>query len=929
MISTHKDGGLHKYCILAVMLFFSWQLKAQNCTVNAGLDGSACYNGVNNSYAYDILSLNGNSAGNISANANLLWEIVSAPIGAIVSFVTPNSNATIVQAVPNQLPTGTYVFRLGVNCQTGGRVYDSVTYNITNVSDGFALRADKLWSDMCAGSQDSMKLVGRPLRAGEILKINGRSIWIAYGNAVFYPGADFYGPTTDSVRFTIRSTLANDCAASYWPFVNYNIRVGGCQSFTFVPQANGIAVDVALPKATFFKTGFRTNTDTLKCITSGYVHSLTATNICVKGGRANTTNVISTRVISGSGNCSTGYFGSSFVYYVQNKWDTVTQNTLHLYEVTYNSNGCFQTFKDTIRIFFKYVAPSNNGVLATSSKSFCFEASSFPLSSTYGVLNVSNPSAISPSHKFSSTLYAPFGSNAAIINPLSQDTIKIAGHIIPGVYSISTVIVDTVTGCNAASALTQVALSKKAVLPVLRDTSFCGIGYLDIPYSGKLPNANEYYFTIVNGPSNNLIHVISINSDSTIRLDLHYPSYTPAGKYTISLSPYVNAYSCNDNRSDTFELTIFSQGRVSNAGTDQMLLCNTANTNLAGSLPSASGGSAGFWKFLPAISSNGANPPVIADSTNRNTLVSGFSNLSSNYFSWNVTTGNTSSYCNLLPDTVLVVFSGVPPSVPQQAQANYVGALPPNGTYLLTSNAVTPTFNVQWNKLSGLGGTIVSPNSQNTNVTGLTASTYVFELVVSNSCGEFKDTVTLNFPISSLPVKLLGFNGYRKSESTDLLTWQVAEEIDMSFYEVQISENGFDFKAVGTVAISNISSNNKIYEFTNSTLLRASNFYRIKMVNIDGTFAFSNILKLSNKQKNINSLEVMPNPARTFVSAHINSNKAYSTQIELVNILGQVVLRRNIQIKKGVNTIPVDVTSLSRGILFVKVDEMVTKLVLE
>jgi hypothetical protein len=928
MIRTHNGGGLFRYCIIAILLFFSWQLKAQNCTVNAGLDGTACYAGFSNSFAYDILTLNGNSAGNISTTANLLWELASAPASAIVSFVTPNSNSTIVRAVPNQLPTGTYVFRLGVSCQTGGRIYDSVTYVISNVSGGFALKADKGWTDICAGNQDSIKLVARPLREGEILRITGRSISIAYNNAIYYPNSDFYGPTTDSIRFTVKSTIANQCGAAFWPFIEYHIRIGNCQSYNSSPVANGVSVN-GIPKASFEKTGFRTTTDTLKCITSNYVYSLYANNICVKGGRGNITNIVSTRVISGSGNCSAGYYGSSFVYYVQNRWDTVTQNTLHLYEVTYSSNGCFQTFKDTIRIFFKYVAPSNNGVLATSSKSFCFEASSFPLSSAYGVLNVSNPNAITPSYKFNSTLYGPYGSNATISNPLSKDTIKLVGHIIPGLYSISTVIVDTLTGCNAASALTQITLSKKAVLPVLRDTSFCGIGYLDIPYRPKLLDPNEYYFTILDGPTSNLIHVISINSDSTIRVDLHYPSYTPAGKYTISLSPYVNAYSCNDNRSDTFELTIFSQGLVSNAGTDQILLCNTANTNLAGSLPSASGGNAGFWKFLPAISSSGANPPVMADSTNRNTLVSGFSNLSSNYFSWNVTTGNTGSYCNLLPDTVLVVFSGVPPSMPQQAQANYIGALPPNGTYLLTSNAVTPTFNVQWNKISGLGGTIVSPNSQNTNVTGLTSGSYVFELVVSNTCGVFKDTVTLNFPTSSLPVKLLSFSGYRKSESADMLTWQVAEEIDMSFYEVQISENGFDFKAVGTVAISNSSANNKTYEFVNNTLLRASNFYRLKMVNIDGTFTYSNILKLSNKQKNINSLDVMPNPARAFVSAHVNSNKPYSSQIELVNMLGQVIWRRNIQIKKGVNTIPVDVTSLPRGILFVKVDDMVTKLILD
>ena len=146
-------------------------------------------------------------------------------------------------------------------------------------------------------------------------------------------------------------------------------------------------------------------------------------------------------------------------------------------------------------------------------------------------------------------------------------------------------------------------------------------------------------------------------------------------------------------------------------------MCNVSSTNLAGSLPSAGGGQAGFWKFLPGISINTVNSPLIADSSDRNSLISGFTNLSSNYFSWNVTDGNSGNYCGLQPDTVLVVYSGISPSIPQHAQADFFGILDNSGAYMLTSNAITPTFNVQWNKISGVGGTIVNPNSQNTNVT--------------------------------------------------------------------------------------------------------------------------------------------------------------------------------------------------------------------
>jgi Secretion system C-terminal sorting domain len=928
MKGTHSFIKLFAYLIFTIATFCCNPLQAQNCTVNAGLDGSACYSGVNNNYAYDIFTLNGNSAGNFDTTANLLWELASAPIGAIVTFQTPNINTTKVKAMPNQLPSGTYIFRLGINCQTGGRIYDSVTYIISNVSD-FSLNADKKWEQICAGSQDSMKLVGRPLKAGEIVRITGRSISITYNNSIYYPNADFYGPTTDSVRFIIKSSLSNDCTLAYWPYVKYDIRLGSCRSYTTAPYKDGLA-DVTIPQASILKTGFRNITDTISCISSDYFN-IYPNNICIKGGRGSF-NAFSSRTLLGSGSIysvSTG--GNSLEYIIQNKWDTVRRNSLHVYEITIPSNGCMPTFIDTIKIFFKSTAPTSTGLMSNTSENFCINPSSFPLSNFKSALSITG--TIPPSYKLVSTIYGPAGSSVSITNPYALDTVNVIGtNIIAGQYYISTNVIDTITGCFSIVGYKILNFTKKASLPVLRDTSVCTLNnfYVFIPYKSASFPLYEYRFSVLNGPqNNNLIQNIYTNTDSTIQITV-YPSTTPPGIYTIRMYPNTGSTYCNDGRSDTFQIEIKSGGRISNAGTDQILLCNFSSTNLAGSLPSAGGGQAGFWKFLPAISINAATAPIIADSSNRNTLITGFTNLSSNYFSWNVTDGNSGNYCGLKPDTVLVVYSGIPPSTPQHAQADFFGALAANGNYMLTSNAVTPTFNVQWSKISGVGGTIASPNNQNTNVSGLMAGNYVFELVVTNTCGVFKDTVNLYFSSAgNLPVKLLSFGGSRKNETTDMLVWQVADEINMKYYEVQISDNGYDFKTTGTVAISNSSSNNKTYEFTNTITSSSVNFYRLKMINMDGSFAYSNILKLSNKQKNINTLDVMPNPAKANLFVHITSAQAHSSTIEIINLLGQIIFKKYVQTIKGVNSIPVDVSNLPRGVFFLKVEDMIKKLILE
>lgn len=923
-------------CTLAI--FCSVQLKAQNCTVNAGLDGGACFSNYTNlNFAYDLFTLNGNSAGNLNTTPNLLWELVSSPSGAVITFSKVDSNSTIIRAKMKELPSGNYIFRLGINCLSGERVYDSVKYVITNVCD-FNLLADKSWSGMCVNSNEPIHLIGRPLRDGEVFRLTGRSIDLIESNVITSLNSDLCGPTSDSLRFTIKKSNADICTLGLYSLITFNLRNGGCAinakqailSYT-IPMG-----EMGLPKVYISKTGLRNNVDTISCINTENFNS-NAYNICLKGGLGDFTGCFGTNfsvvILSGSGTVASTYFSGSRIFNtISNRWDTVTRNTLHVYEVTYGSNGCYPTFKDTIKIFFKSVAPIATGILASTSSTYCYNASDFPLSN-----NLKFPISIMGSIPancalVSSISVSPAGANVSVSNPYSIDSISLMGtNIIPGQYYVSTYVVDTISGCFGIAANTLILFSKRTTLPILRDTSVClSSNYmLKIPYRPGSFTSNQYGFAVISGPPNNYITQQISTNDSSINFTIN-PYSSPPGIYTIRAYPSIGTNACNDARSDTFQIELLSAGRISNAGTDQILLCNVASTNLAGSLPSAGGGQAGFWKFLPAISINAINAPIIADSASRNSLVSGFTNLSSNYFSWNVTDGNTGHYCGLVPDTVLVVFSGIPPSTSQKAQADYFGILAANGAYTLTSNAITPTFNVQWNKISGLGGTIVSPNNQNTIVTGISEGNYKFELVVTNTCGIFKDTVNLFFTSAgNLPVKLISFNGNRNNETTDALIWQVADELDMKNYEVQLSENGRDFKTIGEVAISNSSINNKVYGFTNNSIFYAINYYRLKMVNNDGNFAYSNILKLSYKKKNINELDISPNPATSNVIVTINSFEKHSSIIEIVNLIGQPLVKKNIQIIKGINTIPINVSNLPKGIFFLKVDDMIQKLLLE
>jgi hypothetical protein len=348
--------------------------------VNAGLDASYTFSAYSSNFVLYLFTLSGNSAGNINSPSNLLWEVVSKPIGANFTISTPNNNSTVVNGSRLQLPTGEYVFRLGVECITGGRVYDSVKITVLNVAD-FYLRGDKPWTE-CADKEDSIHLVGRPLKIGEELILTGSNIALTYSNANTSINSIFNGPTTDSVRFTIKTINFNQCILTPYPFFYFRLSNGAAITSNYVPIGVNAANGTWLPpKLSLMKTGSRA-TDTLDCV-NYTLKNLNANNICSKGGvTAQYQSVPNVTVIklTGSGIVSPTVTQQNLIFNtIQNMWDTVTPNTLHTFEVRYGATNCYPAFKDTIKVFFKSLTPTLGNLMLSDNSNNCFAIDTFPL----------------------------------------------------------------------------------------------------------------------------------------------------------------------------------------------------------------------------------------------------------------------------------------------------------------------------------------------------------------------------------------------------------------------------------------------------------------------------------------------------------------------------------------------------------------------
>ena len=97
----------------------------------------------------------------------------------------------------------------------------------------------------------------------------------------------------------------------------------------------------------------------------------------------------------------------------------------------------------------------------------------------------------------------------------------------------------------------------------------------------------------------------------------------------------------------------------------------------------------------------------------------------------------------------------------------------------------------------------------------------------------------------TLPIELLSFNGRLQSENVKL-NWSTAFEQNSKGFDIEKSSDGINFRKIGFVASTGNSSTTKNYTFTDPQRAVEFNYYRLKLVDIDNTFDYSDVVLVKN-----------------------------------------------------------------------------------
>lgn len=145
---------------------------------------------------------------------------------------------------------------------------------------------------------------------------------------------------------------------------------------------------------------------------------------------------------------------------------------------------------------------------------------------------------------------------------------------------------------------------------------------------------------------------------------------------------------------------------------------------------------------------------------------------------------------------------------------------------------------------------------------------------------------TLGASGTPLPVSLLSFTA-TKSQHAALLHWETTTEISSDRFDIEHSTTGKEWALIGNVQSKGSSTREVAYTFIHESPETGANFYRLKMVDRDGSLTYSTARTLYFDGNDATVL--YPNPASDFIYI---GNKDLSTirSISLVALDGRLLL---------------------------------------
>lgn len=191
-----------------------------------------------------------------------------------------------------------------------------------------------------------------------------------------------------------------------------------------------------------------------------------------------------------------------------------------------------------------------------------------------------------------------------------------------------------------------------------------------------------------------------------------------------------------------------------------------------------------------------------------------------------------------------------------------------------------------------------------------------FEISMRNAgsnCDFIIDDFSLGeIAAAPLPVTFMGIVAKKESDNLVNVLWDVADEIDVKGYEVERSTNGENFSSIGFVSAHGKSA----YSFSDKQPVAGTVFYRVKNVDIDGKYKYSNVVRVSGKRAL--NVKMFPMPATSEVTLQ-HDRTGNNASITISTMDGRMV--KQMSVASGSYQTKVALSSMAPGMYLVRLND--------
>ena len=191
-------------------------------------------------------------------------------------------------------------------------------------------------------------------------------------------------------------------------------------------------------------------------------------------------------------------------------------------------------------------------------------------------------------------------------------------------------------------------------------------------------------------------------------------------------------------------------------------------------------------------------------------------------------------------------------------------------------------------------------------------------------------TKTANTMIQNpLPLQLLNYEASPTPPKEGLKNWTVlnkwttANELNTSHFIVQRSDDGRIYKSVGSIAAKGFGE----YIFIDNSLPSGFEtvYYQLQVVDKDGKFTYSKVIKISSSVEALDGLILVENPAKHQLKLNVIAASLNNTIANVLNAQGMIM--KTFTLKQGYQTI--DITGFATGVYYLQTKIGSHKLVIE